>query len=200
MLGVTEIYPCVQGEGSKAGTPMWLLRLYGCGVGCPWCDTPQAGKAIWMREEDILNKLLYDFASPLKWVMVTGGEPCDQDCVPLTRDLHALSYLTALETSGTSPITGEWDWITVSPKINMPGGKCILASSIAQANEIKMPVASIADVKILESEIIPMVSPGTIISLQPVSCDPAATQLCYETCISKGYSLSLQLHKWIGVK
>jgi 7-carboxy-7-deazaguanine synthase len=45
---VSDLYPCIQGEGCQTGTPMALLRLQGCRVGCPWCDTKQT----WLMAEE----------------------------------------------------------------------------------------------------------------------------------------------------
>jgi 7-carboxy-7-deazaguanine synthase len=43
---VNDCYPCVQGEGVQTGVAMVLLRLHGCAVGCPWCDT----KETWLMD------------------------------------------------------------------------------------------------------------------------------------------------------
>ena len=66
---------------------------------------------------------------PGRIAVVTGGEPLMHDCFPLTRELHAAGFKTHIETSGAYPLSGEWDWICLSPKKfkkPLPGsdGKC----------------------------------------------------------------------------
>src|SRR5215510_2463493 len=95
---VNDCYTCVQGEGVQTGVAMVLLRLHGCDVGCPWCDTAQT----WRFEAE-------------------NERPTIKDA------LDEKGYKVALETSGTEAghLGARIDWICVSPKIDMPGGKTI---------------------------------------------------------------------------
>src|SRR5215213_7726546 len=146
VIRLNDCYTCVQGEGCQAGLAMVLLRLHGCGVGCPWCDT----KETWETQPKNAVATIYDAlgATPNytvtdpytiakwiqqhnpgpKWILLTGGEPADQPLAHLVDVLHDFDYKVALETSGTATglIGAELDWICVSPKIGMPGGRTVL--------------------------------------------------------------------------
>ena len=202
MIRVNDVYQCIQGEGSLTGVPMWLVRLQGCKVGCPWCDTKEswAEGGVETNELELVDRLRAE-NSKLKWFLITGGEPCLQNLWLLTDCLHSLHRAIALETSGTEPIQGEFDHITVSPKLGMPGGRVLLAESLGMADEIKMPVGKMSDIIALEQEVIPLCGKRVpLISLQPLSTSKAATDLCYQTCLERGWSLSLQTQKWIGAR
>ncbi len=120
MLPLVEEFYTVQGEGFHTGKAAYFIRIGGCDVGCSWCDT----KFSWNPdlhplvpvERIIANASLYPAAA----VVVTGGEPLMNDMGPLTSGLHAEGIETFLETSGAYPLSGEWDWICLSPKRNMP--------------------------------------------------------------------------------
>ena len=202
MIRVKEYYPCVQGEGTLSGTPMWLLRLAGCDVGCPWCDTKESWP-LGAQEHDPLSLAAYfrQDKPNIRWVMVTGGEPLLQNLDALCDTLHEAGLLTALETSGTAPMSGTWDHTTVSPKLGMPGKKQLLSSVVNAADEIKMPVATHTDIEVLLRDVLPMLDfAEPTISLQPISLNPKATHVCYQACLDLGWNLSLQQHKFIGAK
>lgn len=105
------IYRSFQGEGALLGLPMVFIRLAGCSVGCPRCDTDyrvhrRATVAEIRAEVDAI-------ATPGRWVWITGGEPTDHDLDPLFDAL--CSYRMALATSGVRRVPGYWDFLSVSP-------------------------------------------------------------------------------------
>ena len=113
-MRVNEIFYSLQGEGRHAGTPAVFVRLAGCNLRCPFCDT-QHESFVEMTEADIVEQvLLY----PARVVVITGGEPTLQLNVTLTRLLHEAGFSIHLETNGTRPLAEdvEIDWITCSPK------------------------------------------------------------------------------------
>ena len=147
MTRLNEFYPCIQGEGKFTGTPMWLIRLQGCDVGCPWCDTKESWQEGGKEVEPATFIPALSATNPaIRWAMITGGEPCLQDLKPLTTALYAAGLHTSLETSGTEPLSGTFDWVTISPKINMPGKKRVLVEVLRQADEVKMPVGCQLDI------------------------------------------------------
>jgi len=228
MYLVNDIYATVQGEGVQTGVPMVLLRLHGCGVGCPWCDTKetwsiQPKNELLVKELD-LSPILGANAHYARlsgteiavyirrsfpafregWVLVTGGEPADQDLRGLVSALHDVGFRVALETSGTAMghVNARFDWVCVSPKIDMPGGRTVLGAALAEADEIKQVVGSLKDLERLDSllEAHGMnLKLGVQVCLQPVSQSKKATELCLETVQEKGWRLSIQTHKYIGV-
>lgn len=218
---VNDCYPCVQGEGVQTGVAMVLLRLHGCAVGCPWCDTKETwlmdpahqvatlGESLganprytYMTAAEIAAYICRHLSGP-KWVLVTGGEPAQYDLTPLVTALHEAEYRVAIETSGTETghLGAGFDWVCVSPKLNMPGGKTVHLETLAQADEIKHVVGRQADIDNLDA-LLAMAQPAasTQICLQPVSTSPKATELCLETVMARGWRLSIQMHKYIGVK
>lgn len=114
---VNEIFTTVQGEGVLVGTPATFIRLQGCTVGCPWCDT----KYTWAAGgERMPVRLILDQVTT-KHVVVTGGEPTMYDLDGLLVPLQAERHVVQLETSGQNGIKGNVypDWITWSPKENL---------------------------------------------------------------------------------
>lgn len=218
---VNDIYPCIQGEGAMTGTPMALVRLHGCSVGCAFCDTKETWfdtpgnrrETVWgalgtnAKWAEVTPKAIVDavkeLASPLRWVLLTGGEPADQDLGELIDALHAAGHLVAVETSGTAPgvLGTNADWICVSPKLGMAGGKRVLPEVMAMADEVKMVVGRAEDIERLRDLLGDCPTPGTCrVSLQPMSTNPTATDLCIETSLKTGWALSLQTHKWINAR
>jgi len=202
---VSEIFSCIQGEGCNTGIPMVLVRLSGCNLRCPWCDTDYAWKsleAMTMSIVDVVAQVIQYRSS--KWVLLTGGEPTMQPLQPLTQALHSAGYKIALETNGIIPISGSFDWICVSPKLEVEGGNKIAAVNLALADELKFVVADKASMAAIDAF---MLSPERHqrlqhreklqICLQPISQDAIATGLCVYECKRRGWRLSLQTHKFI---
>lgn len=218
MIRLNDIYACIQGEGCLAGTPMVLIRLQGCGVGCPWCDTKETWdldprmklgdifKArqlpiFWTEADEAeIAQVARDIAPRIQWALLTGGEPAEQALGPLVDQLHARGFKVAIETSGTAMghSGAAIDWVCVSPKIGMPGKKPVAVEALVLADEIKHVVGKQADLDMLDLLLanVPL-KPGVQICLQPVSQNEKATELCYRTCLERGWRLSLQLHKYI---
>ena len=215
MIRLNDLYLCIQGEGCMAGTPMVLIRLHGCSVGCAFCDT----KETWREDDDDRVFTLHEAqAAPKKWVgmdpleiadaaseirqgaewvLVTGGEPADQDIAELLTRLHEHGFKVALETSGTATgfIGGPVNWCCVSPKLD--SRKPIVPFLLDVAHEVKMVVGKPEDVTKLEDLLERSNFKGTV-CLQPMSTNQEATRFCISTCQRKGWRLSLQTHKWIN--
>lgn len=214
---VNDIYSCIQGEGVQTGVPMALLRLHGCGVGCPWCDTKETWHTDQQNRADTLSDALgatplwcelsgseiaaylRQTYSNLSWVLLTGGEPAEQDLQALCYALHDAGFKVALESSGTALglFNADIDWVCISPKVNMPGGKQILPAALQRADEVKHVVGKPKDIEVLEG-LLQYVRPKTVICLQPVSQSEKATQLCIRTVMERGWRLSVQMHKYIS--
>jgi len=218
VLRVNEIFPTIQGEATWTGTPATFIRLQGCPVGCSWCDTkhtwPAGSPTKMINVVEMLDKVdpaptwtpmsaeriaqVVGSYSPRHFV-ITGGEPCAQDIWLLTERLQALGTVQ-IETSGTHEINvAPGAWVTVSPKVGMGGGLEVLPSAIARADEIKMPVASISDINSLQALLVHH-RHSTPVWLQPVSQGDQATQLCVQACMENQWRLSIQTHKYAGVR
>ncbi len=136
-----EDFYTIQGEGSNAGKPAYFIRLAGCDVGCVWCDVKES----WSVEQhprisiaEITDRIIKSGANA---VVVTGGEPAMYDLKPLTDALKSKGLLCHIETSGAYPLTGDWDWICVSPK----KFKAPLPEVLMKADELKVIVYNKSD-------------------------------------------------------
>ena len=128
-------------------------------------------------------------------VVITGGEPAMHDLLDLTATLATAGRTSQVETSGTFPIKAVTEtWVTVSPKLDMPGGLCVLNEALARANEIKMPVGRQDDIV----RLIELLDRGVHGPKTPLSLSRRATEICVQNAISNNWRLSLQLHALVG--
>ena len=208
-LPVMEGFYTIQGEGRFTGHPAYFIRLGGCDVGCVWCDVKDswdADKHPKYSVEEIVAKLKEETNSQsdsyriqnsnLPIVVITGGEPLMHHLDVLTKAIHAAGYQTNIETSGSSPLSGEWDWICLSPK----KFKAPLPEVVPHANELKVVVFNKSDFAWAETYAAE-VSPNCKLYLQP-EWDKAAqvTPLIIDYIkANPQWELSLQVHKYINV-
>ena len=191
-----EMFYSLQGEGYHQGKAAFFIRLAGCDVGCVWCDVKEswdANKHPHLSIDEIVNAAL---AHPSKIAIVTGGEPLLHVLDPLTTALKTAGFQTHIETSGSSPLSGQWDWICLSPK----KFKFPLEESVAAASELKVVVFNKFDIEWAES-FEKRVSPNCKLYLQP-EWDKADTMTPLSIDYIKAHpqwELSAQLHKYIQV-
>ena len=197
MLPVMEHFYTIQGEGFYQGAAAYFIRLGGCDVGCSWCDVKESWDA------DSHPKLSMDFLvsevkkTAAKIVVITGGEPFLHHLDELTNALHSAGLQTNIETSGSSPLSGNWDWICLSPKkFKGPILECCEA-----ANELKIIVFNNDDFKWAEKHAA-LVSPNCKLYLQPEwSKHDVMTPLIIDYVKQHPkWEISLQLHKYLGVE
>lgn len=211
MLPVNEIFETIQGEAKFTGTASVFVRLQGCPVGCPWCDTKHTWDFEGEQVHDIIAKTedsdTYQsfteshLASVLgnyqaKHIVITGGEPCLYDLTSFTALLLSNGYTVQVETSGTSEIkVSRGTWVTVSPKygMNVP----VRPDALKRADEIKMPIGKARDLELINDV---REHTNAQVWLQPLSQNQKATNICIKACIEHGYRLSIQTHKFIGVR
>lgn len=191
-----EQFYTIQGEGAHAGTPAYFIRLGGCDVGCFWCDVKES----WDVEAHPKQspKALAETAaeSGAKVVVVTGGEPCMHRLNELTDALHAHGLRTHLETSGAHPLTGTWDWITLSPK----KFKAAREEFYSQAHELKVIVYNKHDLLWGEGHSAKM-SEGAVRFFQPEwdERDSSVPMILNYIREHTHWRISLQTHKYIGI-
>lgn len=223
---LSEVYYTVQGEGRYAGDVMALVRLQGCSVGCPWCDTKHswpadpaeapvpplspdhAPRARGFFSADQIVSFILEAAKgrAVSTVLVTGGEPAEQNLTDLARAVSSMGWRLNIETSGTADGHLEsralWDWVCVSPKANMPGGRPILPAVIQSADELKFVVGKQEHVdeavRFMERYLGDVVR-RPIVSLQPLSASEKATAVCIDQAMKHGFRVSLQQHKYMRV-
>jgi organic radical activating enzyme len=195
-LPVMEHFYTIQGEGFHQGKAAYFIRLGGCDVGCVWCDVKEswdAGKHPAVAVDEMVRWVTQ---TPAKIVVITGGEPLMHPLDALTSALRDAGLKTHLETSGAHPLSGEWDWICLSPK----KFKAPLDGSIRAADELKVVIYHKSDF-VWAEQYAAQVGPDCQLYLQP-EWDKAAemTPLIIDYIKSNPqWQLSLQIHKYIAV-
>ena len=147
MLPVMEHFYTIQGEGGNSGRAAYFIRLGGCDVGCVWCDVKESWEANDHPLVSISEMIEWIKATNATHVVVTGGEPTLYNLNPLTDLLLDHNISTWIETSGAHEISGNWDWVCLSPK----KFKSCLDSSYPKAHELKVVIANKHDFKWAES-------------------------------------------------
>ncbi len=193
---VMELFYSLQGEGYHQGKAAFFIRLAGCDVGCVWCDVKDswdASKHPVLTVEEIVASAA---AHPSRIAIVTGGEPLLHQLDPLTTALKAAGFQTHIETSGSSPMSGSWDWVCLSPK----KFKAALPEAIKAANELKVVVFNNSDFAFANS-FLKDVAVDCKKYLQPEwDKSDAMTPLVIEYIkANPSWELSAQLHKYIQV-
>lgn len=129
-----EEFYSLQGEGFHTGQPAWFIRIGGCDVGCRWCDAKESWNASLfppVPADDVAERAA---GCPARAVVVTGGEPLLYNLGYLCVRLKSYGLRTFLETSGSQPVTGTWDWVCLSPKKGSPP----LPEVLRLADELKI--------------------------------------------------------------
>ncbi len=213
-LPVVETFHSLQGEGCHAGRSAVFIRLAGCSVGCPWCDTKHSWPVM-AHPQRPLAELVADVgaaaAAGAGFVVITGGEPLEHDLEPLCTALDAAGLPLHLETSGVNALSGRFDWITLSPKAHRPPR----AELLHRCDELKVVVHSPADLDFAQamaaaasarpvpsgSRGLEGSSSGPLLLLQPGCDSPEGQQLAIAFVQARpDWRLSLQTHKWLGVR
>jgi 7-carboxy-7-deazaguanine synthase len=215
MILISEVFQTIQGEATHAGKPSVFLRLQYCPVGCPWCDTKytwakdkveeprenvftrqEVPGGIEWNEQELIEAIKQRYTA--RHLVLTGGEPCAQPIFDLLTTALNAGFTTQIETSGTFAVhVPKATFVTVSPKIDMPGGKTVLRESLHRGNEVKHPVGRLADVEKLDALLGDYKPP--VVWLQPLSQSEKATDLCVEVCMARNWRISIQLHKYVGL-
>jgi len=136
-----EHYYTIQGEGYNTGKAAYFIRLGGCDVGCVWCDVKDSWDADKHPKHNIVSFIEMVENAGATRVVLTGGEPAMYDLKPLTDAFRFIRKELFIETSGAYQITGDWDWICVSPK----KFKAPLKTELQKANELKIIVFNQSD-------------------------------------------------------
>ncbi|MFM7235592.1 MAG: 7-carboxy-7-deazaguanine synthase QueE [Cyanobium sp.] len=209
-LPVVETFHSLQGEGLHSGRSAFFLRLAGCDVGCPWCDTkhswPEAPHPR-LTVTELALQARRATEQGAAFVVITGGEPLQHDLGPLCVALAGVAPLH-LETSGVHPLSGRFDWITLSPKRHAPPRPELLA----RCQELKVVVSEAADLVFAETIAFASARGGFH---NPKDCDDQGPRLLLQPCWDNpqglalaidhvrshpAWRLSLQSHKWLGLR
>ncbi|MCG9880300.1 MAG: 7-carboxy-7-deazaguanine synthase QueE [Bacteroidia bacterium] len=195
-LPLMEHFYTLQGEGFHSGRAAYFLRLGGCDVGCVWCDVKESWDATKHPQVSIENMVTWVKNSGTQMAVITGGEPLMHNLDNLTEALLEADIETNIETSGSHPLSGKWDWICVSPK----KFKAPLPEVLVQANELKVVVFNKSDFDwaLKHAE---MVNPTCKLYLQPEwdqreKMMPLIIDFCKA---NPTWRISLQTHKYLNI-
>lgn len=195
-IPLMEAFYTIQGEGFHSGRAAFFIRTAGCDVGCVWCDVKESWDKNAHPSTAISSIVEQVKASGTDFVVITGGEPAMYDLVPLTTALKEIGMEIAIETSGAYPITGEIDWICLSPK----KFKFPLEENYAKADELKMIIFHKSDFD-WSAELSEKVKPTCKLYLQP-EWDKSEQMLPLIIDYVKqntAWNISLQTHKYLNI-
>jgi organic radical activating enzyme len=194
-LPVMEKFYTIQGEGYYSGQPFYFIRLGGCDVGCHWCDVKES----WDHNQHQfieVDDLIKDVKEYTSNVVITGGEPLMWDLSEFTKRFKENNIKLHLETSGAYEMSGNWDWVCLSPKKKMLPKQEIYS----KANELKVIIYNNDDFKfaIQESE---KVSSKCKLFLQPEwsKFDIMKDKIAQFVMNNKNWNISLQIHKYLEI-
>lgn len=195
MLPIMEAFYTIQGEGYHKGTAAFFIRVGGCDVGCHWCDVKESWDAN-LHPPTKIDTIVSQARFHSDTIVVTGGEPLMWDMKPLTNLLRKNNLSTHIETSGAYNLTGDWDWICLSPKKR----KLPLQPIYTKANELKIIVFNKSDFKFAEDQA-KKVSSNCILYLQPEwSMSEKVTPLIVDYVMKHPkWRISLQTHKYLNI-
>jgi len=200
MMRVNEIFYSLQGEGYNTGTPAVFVRLSGCNLQCPFCDTDFSAFTEMSEGEIVEEVARYD--APL--VVITGGEPALQLTESLVEMLHWLGRTVAVETNGTLELPKNVDWITLSPKDAFLGEKA--TPILREADELKIVfdenmckddvhiVSKYANIKVKHRFLQPCDTGDAVRNAEIIK---KTIDYCKE---HPQWRLSLQIHKFLNIR
>jgi 7-carboxy-7-deazaguanine synthase len=216
-LDVHSIFPTIQGEGPFVGQPAIFIRLAGCNLQCPLCDTEYTEGRQRLSVPAIFDAVQEHIRTFAPLIVITGGEPMRQ------RNLDTLvSYLldrgfrVQIETNGSvfkslpysnedltvvcSPKTGKlapkmpqvidaYKYIIKAGDVDWTDGLPIHALDHSNSGRVARPWAFIDRARVY---------------VQPCDTQDAKTnaeslQAAIKSCRDFGYTLCLQTHKIINL-
>lgn len=213
-LELHHVFSTIQGEGPFAGTPAIFVRLYGCNLQCPYCDTDYTSKKELVAPLKLVELVMA--CQPLqKLVVISGGEPFRQNIVPAVECLLAAGFRVQVETNGTgylqdfpfdkatvvcSPKTGRinvdlakhahaFKYVVQAGKVNQQDGLPISTlGQLTQHSVARPPVGSMAEI---------FVQP---LDEQDAEKNKANLDAAIQSCVRFGYRLCIQTHKLVNLE
>ncbi|SMO40455.1 7-carboxy-7-deazaguanine synthase QueE [Fodinibius sediminis] len=191
-----EDFYTIQGEGAHTGRPAYFIRTAGCDVNCWWCDVKESWEEGAHPSESVENIVSRARQSGAEFAVITGGEPLLHDLDALTFQLKKAGLQTHIETSGSSPLSGYLDWITLSPK----RFKEPLDEIFPCVDELKVVVLTSKDLEWAEKNA-ERCPENTQLLLQPEWEKEGAVELIIDYVkANPQWGISLQTHKFMGVR
>lgn len=195
MLPLMEEFYTIQGEGFHKGTAAYFIRLGGCDVGCHWCDVKESWNAD-LHPPTLTTEIVANAKKYSDTIVVTGGEPLMWDMTALTTQLKAKGMQVHIETSGAYELSGDWDWVCLSPKkMKLP-----TQGVYDVANELKTIIYNKDDFKFAEEQAA-RVGKDCILYMQPEwsKSDKMIPEIVDYVMKNPKWKVSLQTHKYLNI-
>jgi organic radical activating enzyme len=185
-LKVNEIFYSIQGEGANAGMPAVFVRLAGCNLNCPFCDTEYESYTE-MSIAEIKSEVVKYNCRNIIW---TGGEPT------LQLGNNTLKYFrefyNCIESNGTKLAPSKIDYITISPKVLYP--KHYISGY--HIDELRYPIANgdeLPDINRLPQ--------ANRYYLSPIDVSKENVDYCLKLIKENPqWRLSVQIHKLLNIR
>ena len=192
-----ESFYSIQGEGTHSGKPSYFIRLAGCDVNCDWCDVKDSwdiDSSQYKSIDEIINEIK-KFSTDL--VIITGGEPLMHNLTDLTSALKKLGKKIHIETSGTHPVSGNFDWICFSPK----KFKKPLDEFFKMSNELKIIISKDSDFRWAEYLLGQIKNkPELILQAEWSKSEIINPKILDYIKLNPKWRISLQTHKYLHVE
>ena len=195
VVPLMEEFYTIQGEGYHKGSAAYFVRIGGCDVGCHWCDVKESWDAEKHPPTEI-STIINNAKQYSDTIVVTGGEPLMWNMSLLTAGLRNENLATHIETSGAYPLSGDWDWICLSPKKRM----LPLDDIYKVADEIKVIVYNQNDFVFAEEQAA-NVQPNCKLFLQPEwsKREQVMPMIVDYVLQHPKWKASLQTHKYMNI-
>lgn len=195
-LPLMESFYTIQGEGCNTGKAAYFIRLAGCDVGCVWCDVKESWDADQHAVVPVDEIVKGAMQHGCRMAVITGGEPAMYNLDYITDTLKLKGFATCIETSGAYPLSGEWDWICVSPK----KFKAALPEVLKCADELKVVIYHSSDFDWAEKHAA-LVNANCKLLLQPEHSkfNIVAPLIVNYVKENPQWQISLQTHKFLNI-
>lgn len=195
VVPLMEEFYTIQGEGYHKGSAAYFVRIGGCDVGCHWCDVKESWDAEKHPPTEI-STIINNAKQYSDTIVVTGGEPLMWNMSLLTAGLRNENLATHIETSGAYTLSGDWDWICLSPKKRM----LPLDDIYKVADELKVIVYNQNDFVFAEEQAA-KVQPNCKLFLQPEwsKREQVMPMIVDYVLQHPKWKASLQTHKYMNI-
>ncbi len=213
-LWVQEIFHSLQGEGPFAGKPAVFVRLAGCNLRCFFCDTDFESSDWKPQTDEVVGTVNALAGDTTKLAVITGGEPFRQNIAPLVEQLLDSGLDVQIETNGTLWIElpqSDRLHIVVSPKTAKLNEQ-IRKRATAYKYLLSADNFDPADGLPVGSTQVPgeggqIAKPDRDVPVYVMPLDEqdeqknrVNTKFCSDIAQKYGHTLTLQLHKILGVR
>ncbi|MBB1140834.1 7-carboxy-7-deazaguanine synthase QueE [Myroides sp. WP-1] len=195
VLPLMEQFYTIQGEGFYSGHAAYFIRLGGCDVGCHWCDVKESWDAE-LHPLTAVESIVADASAVANLAVITGGEPLMYNLDYLTKKLKEAGLKTNIETSGAYEMSGDFDWVCLSPK----KAKLPTESAYQAANELKVVIYNKHDF-IFAEEQAAKVNKDALLLLQTEWSKRAVMMPLIIEYVKQNpkWKISLQTHKYLDI-